>query len=295
MADFFPVKARYDGNGNPEALGEAEANDRIMVPQNGGILFPDGSVMTSAAIAAPGGIISRTVITPVEAVTTRNDGTVTTIGSGDAGYGTHVFDADATTYTIEVIGAGGGGGGTNSITTDIEAASSAGGGGGGYASAFRTITGPGTYTVGAHGVGGQGGNDGLPGGESTWDDTNLTLTCPGGEGGQFGARTNAHYTRRGGLGGVPTGNADLLITGGKGGDTQCINTDPRSMPLACGVGGSTRWGSGGGVGQGSRDLGGHPATGFGAGGGGVWSNNTGNPGYKGGDGAAGAILIVEYA
>jgi hypothetical protein len=165
--------------------------------------------------------------------------------------------------TALVIAIGGGGGG-----------SQGGGGGGGIAIRLYTSLTPGdsyAYVVGAGGAGyiESSATESLDGGDSTFTDGTTLITASGGEGytggsdGNGGTGTNGHFNSSLGSGGRQTPQVSGSTTGGHGG------------------------GPGGQAGSGAS---GRDAPGIGGGGGGYGLSS--GTDFDGGDGAAGAVIIL---
>jgi hypothetical protein len=201
---------------------------------------------------------------------------------------TYTRPAGITSILVECVGGGGGGGGIDAVASSIGAAGGGGGGGYGrkwYASAASTYT----YTVGGGGNGGAAGNNnGSTGTNTTFD----TMTANGGGGGQGVLAQNVSgLFVPGGVGGGSTGcdvngagYAGQVGTGGLG-------------SVVGGAGGGSMYG-GGGVGVYNATLTTSTAGGtgglYGGGGSGACSF-TGTTDRAGGNGAAGIIIVWEFA
>lgn len=193
--------------------------------------------------------------------------------------GTYTPNARLVYAEIELLGPGGGGGGA-----DNDGAAGGGGGSGGYWRHTMTRSELGASVAVTIGTGGAGGsNTGGNGGNGSADSVfGSFATCGAGSGGN--GETGA-VNGPGGAGGSVTASIGLQIDGQHGQDGLGVTTNPVG-----GDGGSTILGTGGkgGVSDGT----GHPATGYGAGGGGAAENDV--TGRAGGDGKAGICIIREF-
>ena len=184
---------------------------------------------------------------------------------------------------VRVRGVGGGGGGGNAPASFDGAG---GGGAGGYfekivdVSAISTVT----VTVGAGGAGGAGNSDannGLSGGTSSYG---THCSASGGTGGNSAA-TGPHQGGNGGVG----SNGDINVTGGGG--LAAINNGLNTNEQG-GIGGASFFGGA------ARNLNasgsGNNGVAYGSGGGGALARQGTGP-FAGGDGAAGVVIIEEYA
>lgn len=198
----------------------------------------------------------------------------------------------AGTRLIRVIGVGAGGAGGGCAAV----AGAMGSQGGGATYGERTYTASSlssTYTIGAGGVavsGAGGGN----GGSSTFTHGGVTMTLPGGVGGQAGAGAATVAVNSGGIGGGAATNADFSITGEPGGPTirPVAATSPQ---FHAGRAGSTPLGHGAAAnGTQAGSSPGNSPTGYGSGGGGAL-NGTGAGAQAGVNGAPGVWLVWEYS
>jgi len=193
--------------------------------------------------------------------------TVTKITLGSGSYST---PGGVEYIKVYAIGGGGGGGGSGSTLH--------GSSGGGASSPAVKFYGPGTYTYsvgGAGGAGGTGGSNGGNGGQTVFDTTLIST---------------------GGSGGIGTGNSPL--TGGAAGTTSgamySLGAQPGGAPgeRFAGFGGSNKFSNGGASVSSPSNLfgtNGVSAGGNGGGGGGcIGASQTG------GQGAGGALIIIEY-
>lgn len=201
---------------------------------------------------------------------------------------TYVTGLRTTSIFVRLMAGGGAGGGCTSVAA---AASAAGGGGaGGYAEKTFVVTPNTTYTiqVGAAGAGvsGAGGGNGT---DSTFAVGATTVTAKAGQGAVVATALTTLSAYLGGAGGTVSTNGDVNGAGmpGEYGVSLVIATPV----VASGSGGSGPFGAGG---QGRTTVGnGNNAAGFGAGGGGA---ATGASTVRtGGNGAAGVIIVDEYA
>lgn len=184
-----------------------------------------------------------------------------------------------------LVGGGASGGGA-AATLASQVAVGGGGGGGGYCQAIfavASLSGQ-TVTVGAGGASAS--SNGNGGGTSS---VGALITAAGGVGGAVGSATTAPTATVGGSGG--TGNTGGTVSGA-GGPGQ-LGIVPLAGNGVGGAGGSSALG-GGAVGQ-AGNAAGNAGAAIGAGGGGA-INNTASQGAKGsGSGAAGIVIIEEFA
>lgn len=212
--------------------------------------------------------------------------------------------------TVWAVGAGGGGAGS------IAADTTSGGGGGAGGLTWQSFTVQAgqamSYSIGAGGVGGVGGNNGLPGGNTTITVNGITLVANGGLGGWYnrsftlnsGGWSGGTSGAAGGSGGAASGDngggaggaiggvngignnssivaPETLYTGHRGATAGYVG----GLDSALAGAGEALGGPGAGAGSGSGTTAnvnhGSAATGFGHGG--------GSAGYYGGDGGNGAI------
>jgi len=191
--------------------------------------------------------------------------------------GSFTVPTGVTTLFITAVGGGGGGG---SGDTNV-----GGGGGGGGAFVIKAgvkVTAGNSYTVtiGAHGVGVGGANDGTAGTSTSFPADNVTLTCAGGGG---GLKYSSGGT--GGAGGVASGSYSAsgatagspVVTAGGTGGTRTGEPAGGGAGSPFGVGGVPVVDSAGGVG-----------TGYGVGGAG---GSEGSSYQTGGNGTDGLVFI----
>lgn len=195
--------------------------------------------------------------------------------------GTYTPTSGTTSVIVGVIGGGGYGGA--SIATGAGQISVGGGGGAGGQAWSRLTSGFSgvSMTIGAGGTGGSG-----VGGTTSFGA--LLSAAGGGVGGQ-GPASAPPYVTINGFGGV--GRSGNLYNG-KGGDGACGIASSTSS-FCSGGGGSSFFGCGGN-GQPTGSGAGVAATTAGGGGGGALAG-TSTGAFNGGNGAAGAIIIHEYA
>jgi len=195
--------------------------------------------------------------------------------------GTYTPTSGTTSVIVGVIGGGGYGGA--SIATGAGQVSVGGGGGAGGQAWSRLTSGFSgvSMTIGAGGTGGSG-----VGGTTSFGA--LLSAAGGGVGGQ-GPASAPPYVTINGFGGV--GSSGNLYNG-KGGDGACGIASSTSS-FCSGGGGSSFFGCGGN-GQPTGSGAGVAATTAGGGGGGALAG-TSTGAFNGGNGAAGAIIIHEYA
>lgn len=201
---------------------------------------------------------------------------------------TYTRPTGVTSILVEMVGGGGGGGGTSAATSQIGVAGSGGSGGycrKYYASAAATYT----YTIGLGGSGGAAGiNIGTSGGSTTFD----TMTAGGGgPGNGSGTAGSAIISNPSGAGGTSSGG-DINVNGAPG------NSGVGQLSgVVSGSGGSSFFGGGG---QGANVIssgslaGNNGSTNSGSGGSGAVSINT-TTARAGGNGAAGIIIVWEFA
>jgi len=219
--------------------------------------------------------------------------------------GTHTYNANTQFAIVEVIGGGGASGGTDSVSVGLTDYSY-GGGAAAYSMKLINVSGDGISSANITvGLGGVGVTTLLTiaanGTSSIYEDSETTMTAPGGGGARRSGEWAAYILNAGqnvpANQGVATGGT-INTTGPDGysgvglGDN--VHVTNRSMG---GIGGHTKYGSGGGMTEGhgsiARANNGIDASGYGAGGGGSCCSHSGGP-ASGGDGSNGCILIWEY-
>lgn len=194
---------------------------------------------------------------------------------------------------IYVRGAGGGGAGGG---TDAAAGSIGGmGGSGTYGERFYTLASlSSTYTVGSGGNG-SAGNAGGSGGSSTFTHNSVTITLPGGGGGQHLPGGTSVARVLGGSPGAAATNADFSTVGQRGGAGARFGAIASALHLHTGPAGSTPLGNGGGPGisLSSGLFAPEAGSGFGGGGAGIL-NGSSTTATAGADGAPGGWIVEEY-
>ena len=222
----------------------------------GQFLKTDGSLALGFATVASTGFNSVQFITSGN--WTRPTGVtkvvVTLIGAGGGGGGGQVGGPS-------YFGGGGGGGGAMRCHLDVSSISSS------------------TLSIGAAGSLGANGVNGGAGGDTTWTDGTNTLTATGAVGGYAPAGS---YHGVGGAGGVPvvtagTPESQLLLTGGRGLNSQANGSGPGNAMFGYGLGLPD-------LAQSANRV----VTGYGHGG---WG---GSPSGAGSVAAGGLIIVWEY-
>lgn len=197
---------------------------------------------------------------------------------------TYTPTAGTVAILVEIWGAGGGGGGSAS---GIGATGAGGGGGaGGYCRKFySSIAASYTYAIGQKGTGGAAGqNDGLAGGDTTFD----VMTAKGGGLGKGSAA---------GALGIVAGGTSSISTGGDADGNGCGMPGGAGLVVAAslgvnGQGGSTTLGAGGQ----QLAVSGTGINGIGPGCGGSGGLSLSNGGTKaGGDGVNGIVRVTEFS
>lgn len=207
--------------------------------------------------------------------------------------GTYTKTPGTNNAKVRGVGGGGAGGGVGaSSSTTVR------GGGGGSSGTYGELwltSVPATVacTIGAAGVG-QTGNDGAAGGNTVFGSL---LTLPGGKGGTLGIQvTGAARTAGGGAIADAATGATMSVRGQIGGDAFAIS----ATTITAGYGANNPLGSGASEITATSSTGtafssgGILATGYGAGGGGAVCG-IGGVAQAGGAGAAGILIIEEYA
>lgn len=203
--------------------------------------------------------------------------------------GTYTATTGTNSVIVELVGGGGGGGGTPA-TAAGQSAVGAGGGGGAFAriratSGFNGVT----VTVGSAGTGASGAG-GTSGGTSSFG---TLASCPGGAAGGVGTAIAAAVignVQQGGATPTISGATTLMSSGGYTSGTGAFIITAGAVQ-AGGSGGDSPFGAGGAYGTSGA---GGAALGRGAGGGGAGAGaSTGA--LAGGNGAAGMVVVYEYA
>lgn len=230
-------------------------------PTLNGIMVANGASPVTA-----GSAISLGLITSVKVVVLSTPGP-----------GTYTPSANLVYAVVEMIGGGGGGGGTGSGLNNVSAG---GGGAGGYSrrSVVASVIGASiSITVGLAGTGGAAGGSGTGGTGGTTSFGSLFF-AQGGVGG-----LNNSGEPQGGIGGLGL-SGTLNVQGNSGGP---------GFTFTEGHGGASFFGGAPLVHPFGTGHDGDPATGFGAGGNGAWTNTTAQN-FAGGAGGGGCILITEF-
>ena len=200
-----------------------------------------------------------------------------------ASSGTYTPTAGTTRAVVTVVGGGGGGGGC-SATGAGQTSLGVSGGGGGFAIGLVNVTGPVPVTVGTGGAGGTGAAAGQNGGTSAF----ATLGATGGAGGATGAAVTP-VTATGGTGGG-SGTGGNIANGA--GSSSLIGLHLNATTAAAGGSGGSLFGGS----VTSAALSSAGATGGAPGAGGSGAVATQNQiARDGGAGAAGVVIIEEYA
>jgi hypothetical protein len=205
--------------------------------------------------------------------------------------GTYTPTPGMSSVIVEVQGAGGGGGGTQA-TGATQVSIAGGGGSGSYAKSrfpASTIGASQSITIGAAGVN----LAGMPGSAGGGSSFGSLINAPGGSGAGLATPISTSSTAAAigaGAGAMPTGANLLALPGVIGGVGYMLGSSQFS-----GAGGGSPFslGSGGGGPAGSGNAG-QPATAPGSGGGGA-ATGTNDIARPGGLGAAGRIIVWEYA
>jgi hypothetical protein len=200
-----------------------------------------------------------------------------------AGTSTYTPTVGTTSVVVEVVGAGGGGGGAPATGAGVSSLGAGGTGGtyakGRFTSAFSGVT----VTVGAGGAGGTG-VAGSVGGTSSFGGL---VSCPGGGGGGTSGPSSSAFF----IGSVTTAGA----TGGNismaQGAAATFGLSVSSTTLQVGVSGGSPFGPGMWVAVGAAGV---NAVALGSGGSGTGLTQS-LAALKGGNGAAGAVVVWEYS
>jgi hypothetical protein len=294
----------------------------VLVDASGGartITLPDASAMNGRPIeflfvrtdtnAANAVTIQRTGANLIEGVNSRgvlpgervrmiSDGVATYRVSGAAGRvngvqvfsvaGTAVYTPTPGTVFVDVEAVGGGGGGGGAVASGAgNCSAGVPGNAGSYAKSrfFSGFSGV-TVTVGAGGVGGTG----ATGGNGGTTSFGALLSCPGGPGGGPGAaQPGSASGGNGNVSGVPSGANVVSARGGVGGPSFGQSTGQLGV---AGFGGPSAFGPGGV--PPSVNLPGGPALSPGSGGSGTFGQQNAAA-LTGGNGAAGLVIVWEYA
>jgi hypothetical protein len=196
--------------------------------------------------------------------------------------GTYTPSPGVKKIRITMCGGGGGGGGCQAAD-NTQTYSGAGGGAGGTIITMFALTGATNYPVviGSGGAGGNGAANGADGGATTI----ASFVAVGGGG---AGKSNVSNTA-GGSGGVPL-SGDIRIAGGYGNDGQS------GLLFLTGSGGASYFGGGGRSGAGAgAGGGGVNGSAYGSGGGGAYDPAYSGLAGRGGNGAAGVVIIEEFS
>lgn len=206
---------------------------------------------------------------------------------GAAATGKYVPPAGCKLVIFQVQAAGGAGGSSDGATNSSGAGS--GGCSGGWV--YKTVANPAgeyAYSIGAAGAKGAAGNNaGGTGSDTTLTAPGLSITAKGGQGGAgsgAAAATDRSLAGTAPQAGTTGGDINDLGASGEGG-CSWLATATRG-----GKGGDSRFGGGG---RGTSNEAGVNGNGYGSGGSGA--SSVGNTDRQGGDGAAGLIMIWEFA
>jgi hypothetical protein len=254
------------------------------------IYFFNGDTLLTTAVTASGTVDVSLASAPTKIAFSTNTGSSVLItftflaspvsssvsGTVDTITASQTYNQTGPAFVV-IVGGGGGGGGTNSTYGGYRGG---GGGSGGVRSAFYTLTGSTSVTIGATGNKSGSGNAGNSGGATTFGN----LTSNGGGGGDA--------YEGGGAGGTPGG-----AEGGKYNYSAGQESAASSYPFV--VSGTTGSGSkggdsrtyGSGIGtSGPGGTNGGDATGYGSGGGG---GGNGSANSTGGNGRPGVVYVLR--
>lgn len=203
-----------------------------------------------------------------------------------SGNGTYTPTPGTRFVVVEAVGGGGGGAGARIAGSGNAAAGIAGNAGSYGKGQYTTGFSGAAITIGAAGFGGVGAA-GTSGGTTSFG---ALMSCPGGPGGLAGAAQSGSASGgNGNISGLPVGANIVAATGGVGSLSFGFTT---GQVASGGSGGASHFGAGG-VGT-AANLNGSTAQSPGSGGAGtIGISNTGVT--TGGDGAAGIIIVWEYA
>lgn len=200
--------------------------------------------------------------------------------------GTYTPTSGTKSVIVEVVG-GGGSGGASPATAVGQFAAAGGGGSGSYGKSRFTSGFSGvTVTIGAGGAApAAGANNGNVGGTSSFG---ALMSCPGGTAGLAGIASNSTVFGGGGGGNsTPPSGTNIVGLAGASGHHGIL----LSGIAASGFGGSNPLGTGG---HSATANGARPPFGYGSGSSGATTQNS-NPAQPGVAGAAGAVIVWEYA
>ena len=271
---LIDVIVRYNDNGTTRDFYTCtlQVNEQLQYADGEGFCVFDaaGNVKDNAASVGPGRFLGITVLTSGTSFTTSDQ-----------------------TNTIKVRLQAGGGGGGGAATAAVSGAAGGGGSAGGYAEKTFTVT-PRTsynYAIGALGAGGVAGdNDGSTGGNTTFTVGSTTVTAFGGLGGEGMAAGTTILDVLGGASPAISTNGDI----NRGGHPGRPGFRFTGLVGYSGDGGGSIIGGEGFGGVNAVSSGDDALDNTGSGGGGGMVLN-GSAARAGGDGAAGFIVVEEYA
>lgn len=276
-------------SGLTTALSVAQGGTGRQTLTTRSVLIGEGTAAVNFAVPSTAGQALVSAGAAADPVFGFPTGTLVNVQVFTAG-GTYTPTSGAVTAIVEAIGGGGGGGGA-AATAAGTVAPAQGGFSGSYAKVRLTSLSSQTVTIGAAGAGGAAGNNaGTAGGQTTFG---AIITCPGGLGGSgASAQTPPFFFASTGNNAAATTTATaLILSQGESG----------FMGIAMVTGATDIWGGaggpspfGGGAGGTGPNAAGTAATSKGTGGGGATSTAAGGA-QAGGNGAAGVVVIYEYA
>jgi hypothetical protein len=213
--------------------------------------------------------------------------------------------AGCTWFEVEGVGGGGGGGGADADSVKESAAGSGGGAGAWFRHRFTVTTGTITGAIGAAGTAGAntGGNGGT-GGTTTVTYDGVSITAPGGGGGDgtsVGPNADSQFNAsQGSLGGTADATATERANGGDGYPGMMFSVSANANCACGGNGGASKFGGGGRGGRINTDGGSSAGTagvapGSGGAGGARTSTGAASTGVAGGAGAPGMMKITFYS
>lgn len=207
-----------------------------------------------------------------------------------ASTGTYTPTAGTNSIIIEAVGGGGGGGGSASTTSAQSSIGGSGGSGGYIKVRYNTVPSSASISVGVSGVGGGAAAAGGAGGSTTITGGSVSVTARGGTGGVSPVTASTFFIVEGQAAGVSTSTGTVLCY--SSGQWSAIGVSVAANTGRSGTGGGSYFGTGANGVVGGPGL--SPFSGYGGGGSGGVSLS-GSVGYAGGAGAAGLVVIWEYA